>query len=284
MRPEPLDARLQVTAPHEWMVLAGIGLSLLLFLVWAAFGSVERRLSVEAVLVRPGERHAVISPVSGTIVETAAAVGDALEAGQTIARVRPPEAERQARVARRIVGAVEDGMRRSEGAAAALREALLAAARRELGAVERRAGESIAAPRAGELLAHRLVPGRPVRAGETVAWIRDRSEDAWQALAFAAPRDAARLAAGMDAEVLTAPPGGPGPGALAARVLDVSPRPAAAPAWLAGLGLAPPAPAHLIRLEVDAPPLPVADGAPVRARIALGRRSLAALLLAGGKP
>ena len=88
----------------------------------------------------------------------------------------------------------------------------------------------------------------------------------------------------MDAEVLTAPPGGPGPGALAARVLDVSPRPAAAPAWLAGLGLAPPAPAHLIRLEVDAPPLPVADGAPARARIALGRRSLAALLLAGGKP
>ena len=128
-RPEPLDARLQVTAPHEWMVLAGIGLSLLLFLAWAAFGSVERRLSVEAVLVRPGERHAVTSPVSGTVVETAAAVGDALEAGQTIARVRPPEAERQARVARRIVGAVEDGMRRSEGAAAALREALLAADR-----------------------------------------------------------------------------------------------------------------------------------------------------------
>ena len=88
-RPEPLDARLQVTAPHEWMVLAGIGLSLLLFLVWAAFGSVERRLSVEAVLVRPGERHAVTSPVSGTVVETAAAVGDAPRGGADD-RPRPP--------------------------------------------------------------------------------------------------------------------------------------------------------------------------------------------------
>ena len=283
-RREPLDARLQVTAPHEWMVVAGIGLSLLVFVVWAAFGSVERRLAVDAVLVRPGERHAVVSPVSGSVVETAAGVGDAVEAGQAIARVRPPEAEREARVARRIVGAVEAGMGRSEGAAAALREALLAAARRELGAVERREGESIAAPRAGELLALRLVPGQPVRVGETVAWIRDRSEESWQALAFAAPRDAARLAAGMDAEVLTAPPGRPGPGALAARVLEVSPRPAAAPPWLAGLGLAPPGPAHLVRLVVAAPPPPLADGAPVRARIALGRRSLAALLLAGGTP
>ena len=27
-RPEPLDHRLQVTAPREWMVLAGVGLSL----------------------------------------------------------------------------------------------------------------------------------------------------------------------------------------------------------------------------------------------------------------
>ena len=39
-RPDPLDERLQVTGPHEWMVLAGLGLSLLAFLAW---GGVRER-------------------------------------------------------------------------------------------------------------------------------------------------------------------------------------------------------------------------------------------------
>ena len=70
-------------------------------------------------------------------------------------------------------GAVEDGMRRAEGAAAtALQEALLAAARNALAEVEILAGESIVAPHGGKLVAHRLVPGQPVRAGETVAQVR----------------------------------------------------------------------------------------------------------------
>lgn len=283
-RPEPLDHRLQVTAPREWMVLAGVGLSLLALLVWGVWGSVERSLAVDAVLVRPGERAAVTSPVSGDVVEILAEIGDTVDAGQAIARVRPAEARREARIARSIVDAAEEGLRRA-GDAAALQEALLAAARDELAAIELRAGESIVAPRAGRLVAHRLVPGRPVRAGETVARVLGRSDAPWQALAFVSPADAGRLAGGMEAEVrVTLPARPPGPDALEARVLEVSARPAAAPAWLADLGLAaPPAPAHLLRLVLRDPPrLPLADGAGARARIVLGRRSLAALLLAGG--
>ena len=283
-RPEPLDHRLQVTAPREWMVLAGVGLSLLALLVWGVWGSVERSLAVEAVLVRPGERAAVTSPVSGDVVEILAEIGDTVDAGQAIARVRPAEARREARIARSIVDAAEEGLRRA-GDAAALQEALLAAARDELAVIELRAGESIVAPRAGRLVAHRLVPGRPVRAGETVARVLGRSDDPWQALAFVSPADAGRLAGGMEAEVrVTLPARPPGPDALEARVLEVSARPAAAPAWLADLGLAaPPAPAHLLRLVLRDPPrLPLTDGAGARARIVLGRRSLAALLLAGG--
>ena len=283
-RPEPLDERLQVTAPHEWMVLAGLGLSLLALLVWAMLGSVERRLSVKAVLVQPGERHAVVSPVFGNVVERLADVGDTLEAGQAIARVRLPEAERQARITRRIAGAVEDGMRRAEGAAAtALQEALLAAARNALAEVEILAGESIVAPHGGKLVAHRLVPGQPVRAGETVAQVRGRSEDTWQALAFVSSNDAGKLTAGMAAEVLVALPGQPASSTLDARVLEVSPRPAAAPEWLADFGLSTPAPSHLLRLALDDPShLPLADGAGGLVRVVLGKQSPAALLLAGG--
>ena len=282
-RPEPLDDRLQVTAPHEWMVLAGLGLALLVFLAWGTFGSVDRRLSARAVLVQPGERHAVVSPVSGNVIEVLADVGDSLEAGQAIARVRLPEAERQARITRGLVDAVEDGTWRAEGAATALQEALLAAARNALGEAETLAGETIAAPHGGKLVAHRLVPGQPVRTGETVAQLRGGSEGAWQALAFVSPRDAGKLAAGMAAEVQVALPGQPDSSTLDARVMEVSPRPAAVPEWLAGFGLSTPAPSHLLRLALDDPSrLPLADGAGGVVRVVLGKQSPAALLLAGG--
>lgn len=279
-RPEPLDGRLQVTAPHEWMVLAGLGAALLVFLVWGVFGSVERHLSADAVLVQPGERYAVVSPVTGTVIEILAAAGDTLEAGQAIARVRLPEAERQARITRLIVDVVEEEPRPAEAAAAALHDALVAAAREELGEIELLAGETIAATHRGTLVAHRLVTGQPVRAGETVAQVRGTSADAWQALAFVSPRDAERLADGMAAEVLVTPPEQPGSAPLPARVEAVSAGPVAAPEWLADLGLAPPAPAHLLRLVLDDPPaMPLADGTGGRARIALGRQAPAALLL-----
>ncbi len=262
------------------MVLAGLGLSLLAFLAWGVFGRAERTLSATAVLVQPGERYAVVSPVSGNVIEILAEVGDTVELGQAIARVRLPEAERQARITRTIVGAVEDEMRDVE--AAALGESLLAAARNELAAIELRAGESIVAPRAGALVAHHLVAGQPVRVGETVARVRGRSADAWQALAFVSPQDAERLAPRMDAEVLVALPEQPGTNRLEARVLEVSSRPIAAPAWLADLGLATPAPAHLLRLVLnDPPPELLADGADGRVRIMLGRQSPAALLAGG---
>ena len=246
-RPEPLDDRLQVTAPHEWMVLAGLALSLLAFLAWGVFGSVDRRLAARAVLVQPGERHAVVSPVSGNVIEVLADVGDPLEAGQAIARVRLPEAERQARITRGLVAAVEAGMGQAEGAPAAFQEALLASARNALGEAETLAGETIAAPHGGKLVAHRLVPGQPVRTGETIAQLRGGSEGVWQALAFVSSQDAGKLAAGMAAEVQVALPGQPDSSTLDARVLDISPRPAAAPEWLADFGLSTPAPSHLLR-------------------------------------
>ena len=282
-RPEPLDERLQVTAPHEWMVLAGLGLSLLVFLAWGVFGSVERSLSVRVVLVEPGQRHAVISPVSGNVIEVLAEVGDTLKAGQTIARVRLPETERQARITRRIVDAVEDGSRHAEGSTAALRQALLAAARNELGAIEVLAGEAIVAPHGGKLASQRLVPGQPVHAGARAAHVLGRSTEAWQALAFVSPEDAGKLRAGMDAEVLVALPGRRDRSTLEARVQEVSLRPVAAPEWLAELGLSTPSPAHLLRLVLNDSSRPtLADGAGGSARIVLGESSPAALIVASG--
>lgn len=282
-RPEPLDARLQVTAPHEWVALAALGVALLVLLLWAVLGTVQRSVAVAAVLVQPGERAAVAAPVSGVVVELLAEVGDAVGAGDPIARVRLPEVERQARITQRLVSVVEDGgPAGGDVGDARLRRQLLGAARRELREVELATAEFIVAPRAGWLAASRLTPSEAVRAGETIAHVRADASGAWQAFAFVSPADTGQIEAGMAAEVLATLPGDPSPRALAAQVLEVSPRPVAAPPWLEDFGLAANAPAHLLRLALsEAAPASLVDGAGGRVRVALAEQSLASLLLAG---
>ena len=53
-QPEPLDDRAQVTAPREWVVLAGLGLALGALVAWGIFGSVERTLRADGVLAVAG--------------------------------------------------------------------------------------------------------------------------------------------------------------------------------------------------------------------------------------
>jgi len=40
-RQEPLDDRLQVSAPHEWLIAAGLVLMLLVLVACVAFGGVD---------------------------------------------------------------------------------------------------------------------------------------------------------------------------------------------------------------------------------------------------
>ena len=103
-RQEPLDDRLQVTAPHEWLLVAGLVVMFLALLAYGAVGSVERSLSYDAVVVLPGERHSVTAPVTGTVVEVMAEVGDTVEPGQVIARLRPPVEQQRDSEARRLSG------------------------------------------------------------------------------------------------------------------------------------------------------------------------------------
>ena len=173
-RPEPLDARLQVTAPHEWVALAALGLALLALFLWGVFGAVERSVTVSALLVQSGERHLVTSPVTGHVVEVLAGVGDAIADGQAIARVRLPEAQRQARITRKLLAAVEES---AELNANGFQPALLSAVGDELRRIEISAAESIFASHAGTLVSHELAPGKQVRVGETVARLRAVPKD-----------------------------------------------------------------------------------------------------------
>ena len=279
-QPEPLDGLLRVTAPHEWVIVAGLGLALLGALLWAVFGSIERSLSAGCVLVRPGERFAVIADRGGAVVEVLVERGDAVAAGQAVARVSAPDLRRQAALSRVRLAALEA----ADGAA----PAALAAARAELQELERLQADGgvIASPYAGEITALRLRPGQAVELGAEVATVvraAGAGSEGLEVVSYVEPQSAARLRAGMRAQVLTAGLSSGGGEALAASVRGISPQPSAPPSWLSAAGLDAPARSHLVRLSLDEqPPAAIGDGASCDLRVVLGTDRPVQLLSTGG--
>ena len=279
-RREAIDARLQVTAPHEWLLVSGLGVAMVALAAYGLLGRVERSLSVQTVLVLPGERSDVVAAVSGVVVEVLSEVGDTVAAGQPIARVRPAEAGQWEVVVRRLLESMENADVPPGAAIESLR--LLDAARSE---TARRGADSfttqdIVTPHGGELVTLALAAGQRVAAGELAGRIRAASAGPPEALGFVTRDEAMRLAPGMQAQVRLAVPGAGAPRVLPARVADVSPRVVPPPPWLTELGLEPPARSHLLRATLEYPePQPVVDGASGTLRIVLGHRSFASLLL-----
>ena len=278
-RQEPLDDRLQVTAPHEWLLVAGLAVMFLALLVYAAVGSVERNLSYDAVVVLPGERFPVSAPVSGTVVEVLAEVGDAVEPGQVIARLLPPGEQARGADARGLSGLLADAAGRDGETAADLLPLLLALA----GAGDADSGVDVISVTGGEIMTLGLAPGMPVSAGEPVALVRAEAPGPPEALALVPPDDAWRLEPGMAARITVAGSNREA-GVYPAEVTSVSDRAAAPPEWLADVGVSASAGAHLVRVALagDAMEDVIADGSIGSLRVVLGRSSFLSLLAPGG--
>ena len=274
---EKLDDILRVTAPHEWAIVVGLALVLLGIVAWGLFGRIERSLAADCVLVRPGERHAVVSGVAGTVVNVLVSTGDRVESGQSIARVRLPEVDRQVRIARAKVELLETQLAASATSEAHETRRTARAELLELEAVAA-AGDLIVSPHAGEVVALSLVPGQAVVAGAEVAQIRKGEEHRLQAIAIVEPDQAQRVETGMAARILLKTDRDNS--ALAATVREVSPQPIAVPRWLAALGL--PAHGQLIRLDLREPPLAATDGLRGRFLIVTERHAPVFLLVPVG--
>ena len=252
---EAIDARLQVTAPHEWLLVSGLGVVLVALLAYGLVGRAERSLSVETVLVQPGERFDVVAGASGVVVDVLAEVGDAVARGQSIARVQAPD----------------------------LRALATPRPATAQGGTARFTTQDIVAPQDGELVALAVAAGRRVAAGELAARVRAASAGPVEAIGFLTREQAMRLAPGMQAQVRLAVAGAGAPRILPARVERISPRVVSPPPWLTELGLEPPGRAHLLRATLTDPePPPVIDGAAGTLRIVLGHRSFASLLFGNG--
>ena len=266
---EAVDARLQVTAPHEWLLVSAIGVAFLALLSYGLFGEVETSLSVEAVVVKPGERVDLVAHASGVVTEVFAGVGDTLVEGAPIARVRLSGA------ANRAANFNADGLDRREQpdpADPTTREA------------DTSATYDIVAPRDGELAMRALVAGQRIEAAELVARVRAASDGPPEVLAFVSPEDTLRLSPNMPAGLRVAVPGEGRFRILPTRIEQVSPRADALPAWLGELGLDPPAHARLLRASLTDPqPVAIFDGTRGTLRIVLDRRSFVAVMVGGDR-
>lgn len=281
-RQEPLDDLLQVTAPHEWLLVAGLGVMFLALLVYGAVGNVERSLSYDAVVVLPGERHPVPAPVSGTVVEVLAEVGDTVEPGQVIARVRPPAGQQRNSEARRLSGLLAEEADQDDETAADLLLLLLAlTSAGDAGWTD--AGADVVSVTGGEIMTLGLAPGMPVSAGEPVALVRAAASGPPVALALVPSGDAGRIEAGATAQVNLAR-GNREADIYPAEVSYVSARAVAPPEWLADLGISAPAGSHLVRVRLEDAGMgdAIADGSMGSLRVVLGRSSFLSLLAPGG--
>ena len=275
-RQEPLDDLLQVTAPHEWLILAGLAATLAALIAFVLFGRVDRAATFDAVLVSPGERQSVIAPVSGTVTDVLVAETDMVARGQPLAYIQTFAAQQRQLVIVEIIDTLEKKGQLTEGAREELLLKLLAAG----GTTEPLA--EIVSPTDGRVVSLDLMDGQPVTEGDSLGFVRLDSAGPPEVVAYVAPADAARLEAGMEASVGVAVTGGTPDRVLQARVAEVSRRADEPPRWLLDRGLTIPQEPHLLRVTpaeawTDIP----ADDANVSLRVVLGRETLASLLAPG---
>ena len=278
-RQEPLDDRLQITAPHEWLIVVGLCVMVLVLMAFSVFGRVERTMSLEAALVLPGERHYLVAPASGTVEDVFVEVTDTVTPGQPLAHIRPSDAQHWESVIVGIIDALEEGGQLEEEVRIELLQALLVAG----SATSSTAQMEVTSPYGGEVVALNLVPGQAVDAGASVGLVRAASTSRPEVVAFIAPSDAASLSAGMEARVSFGGPDDGGRQVFQGQVAEVSARPGTPPKWLVDQGLAIPQQAHLLRVALasNEPDVLLADGAAVSLRIVLGDESLVSLLASG---
>ena len=283
---ESIDAVPRVTAPHEWAIVAGLFVLVIVALVWAIFGRVEVSSTVDGVLVRPGERSIIVSALPGTVTDVLAEPGQAVAAGAPVVTLELAGLDLQIRIARTTEELLADLLDRVAETTPALQASLAqaTAARLELTAL-RTAGSVIVSPRSGALTVLHVAAGDTVQAGTTIADLRSDAAGPVTAVTLVSAEQARDVRPGMAARILFERAGEQH--ALPAEVTTVA-EPGRPPAWLRDVPFAEPwahgeAGGVLVTFALAAPQeaLAVDDLWPCRVEIVQQRVAPLSLLAAG---
>lgn len=86
--PEQLDQLLQVTRPSGWLALGSLAALLAAALAWGFLGTIPTEARGGGMLLRRGGVSDLVSAASGQVEEILVAVGDRVEKGQVVAKIR----------------------------------------------------------------------------------------------------------------------------------------------------------------------------------------------------
>ncbi|MCY3862184.1 MAG: HlyD family efflux transporter periplasmic adaptor subunit [bacterium] len=268
-RIEPIDGLLRVTAPHEWVILAAVAISLCALAAWLVFGTVERGVTAQCVVTQPGERHHAVATASGTVAEVLVRQGDRVEAGQPVARVTNGDLATWVALAAARLAALESS---SSGGP----EVVVARTELDILNEMQAAGSAVRSPKAGVVTAVGVPAGTQVPAGAELVTIRTDSVAELEVSTLLEADAAARVDPGMEARVSLVTPSSSTPVVSAARVEAFASGSAETPAvavW------APTATQRIVMLSFDdATPTGTDDGDTCDVRIITSRHRPIGLL------
>ena len=273
---QQLDHLLVIAAPHERVILVGIGLILLTFVIWAFFGSIARSVTIDGILIKPGVRHEIISAEPGHLTRFFVVPGDRVQVGDPIALQSVPELEREMTALSDQIKLLEAGIgqagREGEGIDSLLDSARIALLQKK---AERSARELIVSHLEGEVMALMSDPGEYLQRGYPVAQLRDVEDQPVQVALQVDSHTAQRIRPGMSASVEVVMPDGMSHH-MEGEVASMTPR--SVPDWLATLLPATTEATHRIDVALHrASEISVPDSTLCRVRVMLGRYSLVEL-------
>ena len=271
---QQLDHLLRVTAPHERIILASIGVALLALAAWALFGRIPTGVTADGVLIESGVRHEVASLEPGQFLEYLVDRGDRVEAGSPIARQSVPELDREITALLERIDLLQADAAQAGASAAG---STLDSARESILQMEARrtTRELLVSQTGGEVAALWATPGQFLTVGAAVAQIREGEPEPLKAVIRVAPRVALRIEAGMRASVEIVMPGEATrviSGAIALMTEE------SLGDWIDSLLPVTGNSSHLVEVVLDqASNIPAPDGSQCRVRIEFGQFSPAAL-------
>lgn len=230
---ESVDGLLRVTAPHEWIIAAGLTTLLLACLAWGVLGRIELALQVDGVLAKAGERGVIVAPVSGRILDLPAKPGEVIPAGAVVASMEPAALEMRLRMAEARETALASAASQHDERNPSFQVALQTARteRLELDALGK-SGSKVVSARNAEINALLVGVGETVDAGTHLAQVRFEEPGPPEAVAFLDLKQAQALRPGMAASIRYQTTEGEAAVVVQGTLRAVSePRPL--PAWLA---------------------------------------------------
>ena len=105
--PDQLDRAITIISPSFWIATTGMGVIVVIALVWAIFGRIPISVSTDGIYMNPGGIRSVAAATNGFVDEVYVINGDAVTSGQELAHIDTANIEQELAVLKERRASVE---------------------------------------------------------------------------------------------------------------------------------------------------------------------------------